>query len=123
VKLHLSLATRNLKKSVAFYATLLGAAPAKQLRDYALFITADPGLELALDLDKKAKAPRRQHFGLAVDSVAAVDAQIERLQSAGYDVAVERAETCCYANQTKVWARDPDGRRWETYFVHAEVDA
>jgi catechol 2,3-dioxygenase-like lactoylglutathione lyase family enzyme len=123
VKLHLSLATRDLRKSVAFYETLLGAPPAKQLPDYALFITADPGLELALDLNPKAKAPRRQHFGLAVESVAEVDAQIARLQRAGYDVDVERAETCCYANQTKVWARDPDGRRWETYVVHAEVDA
>jgi catechol 2,3-dioxygenase-like lactoylglutathione lyase family enzyme len=123
VKVHLSLATRDLAKSVAFYETLLGAAPTKQLPDYALFVTADPGLELALDLNPKAKAPRRQHFGLAVDSVAAVDAQIERLQKAGYDVDVERAETCCYANQTKVWVRDPEGRRWETYFVHAEVEA
>jgi hypothetical protein len=38
-------------------------------------------------------------------------------------VDVEREETCCYAVQTKVWATDPEGRRWETYFVHAESEA
>jgi len=35
---------------------------------------------------------------------------------------VEREETCCYANQTKVWASDPEGRRWETYFVHEDTE-
>jgi hypothetical protein len=25
--------------------------------------------------------------------------------------------------QTKVWASDPEGRRWETYFVIEDVEA
>ncbi len=32
MKMHLNLATRDLDASVAFYATLLGAQPAKQSR-------------------------------------------------------------------------------------------
>ena len=84
MKTHLSLATRDLDASVAFYATLLPVEPMKHLSDYARFGSADPGLELALD--------------------------------------VEREETCCYADQAKVWASDPEGRRWETYFVHEEAD-
>jgi catechol 2,3-dioxygenase-like lactoylglutathione lyase family enzyme len=123
MKMHLNLATRDLDLSVAFYSTLLGAEPAKQLPDYALFITDEPGLELALDLDPSAVAGRGEHFGLVVDSADAVDVQIARLQSAGHTVDIEREETCCYANQTKVWATDPDGRRWETYFVHEETAA
>lgn len=123
MKMHLNLATRDLDASVAFYSTLLAAPPAKQLDDYALFLTEQPGLELALDLDRDAEAGRGQHFGLVVDSVDAVDAQIARLQAAGYAIDVEREETCCYANQTKVWASDPDGRRWETYVVHEESEA
>ncbi|HTJ27687.1 MAG TPA: ArsI/CadI family heavy metal resistance metalloenzyme [Candidatus Limnocylindria bacterium] len=123
MKMHLNLATRDLGSSVTFYSTLLGAPPAKRLDDYALFITEEPGLELALDLDANAQAGRGEHFGIVVDSTDAVDAQVARLQSAGYAVDVEREETCCYANQTKVWATDPEGRRWETYFVHEDTEA
>jgi catechol 2,3-dioxygenase-like lactoylglutathione lyase family enzyme len=122
MKMHLNLATRDLDASVAFYSTLLGAAPAKKLDNYALFITDHPGLELALDLDRDAQAPLGQHFGIVVDSPDAVDAQIARLNVAGYATDVEREETCCYANQTKVWASDPEGRRWETYFVHEDTE-
>ncbi len=121
MKMHLNLATRDLDASVAFYSTLLGAAPAKTLVDYALFITENPGLELALDLDGGAAAAPGQHFGIVVESPDDVDAQAERLRGAGYAIDVERKETCCYANQTKVWSSDPDGRRWETYFVHEET--
>jgi catechol 2,3-dioxygenase-like lactoylglutathione lyase family enzyme len=123
MKLHLNLATRDLDASVAFYSELLDAPPAKQLADYALFITEQPGLELALDLDADAQAGHGQHFGIVVESVDAVDAQIARLQKAGYVVDIEREETCCYANQTKVWASDPEGRRWETYVVHEDTEA
>jgi catechol 2,3-dioxygenase-like lactoylglutathione lyase family enzyme len=119
--MHLSFATRDLAAGVAFYTTLLDAEPAKRFDDDALFVTDRPGLELALDLDPRAVASPGGHFGLVAESVAAVDAQAERLRSAAYRIDIERAETCCYANQTKVWARDPDGRRWETYVVHADT--
>jgi catechol 2,3-dioxygenase-like lactoylglutathione lyase family enzyme len=123
MKMHLNLATRDLDASVAFYSTLLGAKPAKTLPDYALFITEQPGLELALDVDPSAVAGHGQHFGIVVESSDAVDAQIARLEAAGYSTDIEREETCCYANQTKVWASDPEGRRWETYVVHADTEA
>jgi len=123
MKMHLNLATRDLDASVAFYSALLDARPAKKLDDYALFVTEQPGLELALDLDGGAQAGHGQHFGIVVESVDAVDAQIARLQSGGYAVDVEHEETCCYANQTKVWASDPEGRRWETYVVHEDTAA
>ena len=121
MKMHLNLGTRDLERSVAFYETLLGAAPAKRLPDYALFVTEEPGLELALDRDAQARAGEAEHFGIVVDSTDAVDAQIARLEREGFAVDVERDETCCYAKQTKVWASDPDGRRWETYVVHEET--
>jgi catechol 2,3-dioxygenase-like lactoylglutathione lyase family enzyme len=123
MKMHLNLATHDLDASVGFYSTLLGSQPAKHLADYALFITDRPGLELALDLDAGASAGHGQHFGIVVDSADAVGAQIARLEAAGYQTDIEREETCCYANQTKVWATDPEGRRWETYFVHEDTEA
>jgi catechol 2,3-dioxygenase-like lactoylglutathione lyase family enzyme len=122
MKMHLNLSTRDLDASIAFYSTLLGSAPAKKLADYALFITERPGLELALDLDGGAVAGGGQHFGIVVESADDVEAQVERLQIAGYQIDIERKETCCYANQTKVWASDPEGRRWETYFVHEDTE-
>ena len=122
MKMHLNLGTRDLAKSVAFYRTLLDAEPAKSFDDYALFIADDPGLELALDRAPKADPCRAELFGIVVDSAEAVDAAIARLRSAGLAIDVECEETCCYAKQTKVWAADPDGRRWEVYTVLEDTE-
>jgi len=94
----------------------------KHLSNDALFVTETPALELSLSRNVFARAPGGQHFGLAVDSVSEVETQLERLGAAGYKTDVEREKMCCHAVQTKVWVRDPDGRRWETYFVHAESE-
>ena len=122
MKTHLSFPTKDLARSVAFYRVLLDAEPAKSFDEYALFITVDPGLELALNQDSNADPGLSTHFGVMVDSTEAVDAAIERLQAAGLSVDVERDQTCCYAEQTKVWAADPDGRRWEVYTVSADTE-
>jgi catechol 2,3-dioxygenase-like lactoylglutathione lyase family enzyme len=121
MKTHISLHTADLEKSVAFYTTLLDVAPMKHYDDYALFITEKPGLELALNTAARVAASNDVHYGLVVESTDAVDATIARLQNAGLSVDIEVEETCCYAKQNKVWASDPDGRRWETYVVLEEV--
>lgn len=123
MKMHLNLATRDLGASVAFYRTLLQADPVKQFEDYALFLTDDPGLELALDADPTAHVVEGAHYGIVVESPEDVEAAIGRLEQAGYPIDIERAETCCYAVQDKVWSTDPDGRRWETYFVIEETES
>lgn len=104
MKTHLNLATTDMTKSVMFYSTLLNVQPMKLLDDYGLFITDQPGLEVALDLSEKV-TPARDHFGIFVESADEV----------------ERGETCCYANQTKVWAIDREGPRWEFYTVHEDA--
>ncbi len=121
MKMHLNLATRDLDASVAFYRTLLLAEPTKYYSDYALFLTEQPGLELAIDLDPQTNVREGAHYGVVVEKSEEVDAAIARLQGAGYAVDVEMDETCCYAVQNKVWATDPDGRRWETYYVLEET--
>lgn len=121
MKTHMNLATTDLEKSIAFYSTLLAASPAKVRDDYALFITDEPGLELALDLSDSVTPPRDAHFGIYVESADDVERAIERLQDAGLAESIEREDTCCYANQTKVWASDPEGRRWEIYTVHEDT--
>jgi uncharacterized glyoxalase superfamily protein PhnB len=92
------------------------------LSDYALFITDEPGLELALDLRESATPSRDAHFGIYVDSADDVERAIVRLEAHGLADSVEREDTCCYANQTKVWASDPEGRRWEIYTVHEDTE-
>jgi len=122
MKTHLNLATTDLEKSVAFYSTLLDARPAKVLQDYALFITDRPGLELALDLRPDVLPARDAHYGVFVETADDVERAITRLKDAGLASSIEREETCCYASQTKVWAVDPEGRRWEVYTVHEETE-
>jgi catechol 2,3-dioxygenase-like lactoylglutathione lyase family enzyme len=122
MKTHLNLATTDLGKSVSFYSTLLNAKPVKTLADYALFITDEPGLELALDVRNAVAPTLDAHFGIYVDTAHDVEAAIARLEAAGLADSIEREDTCCYANQTKVWATDPEGRRWEVYAVHADTE-
>ena len=122
MKTHLSLPTTNLEKSVAFYETLFKATPLKQHDDYALFVVEDPGLELALVPADRVRLDSRSHFGLATDDTRIVDEAAARFAAAGLAIDVERGETCCYAKQNKVWATDPDGRRWEVYYVIEESE-
>ncbi len=122
MKTHLNLATTDIRKSVSFYSVLLDAKPAKVLEDYALFITDEPGLELALDLRDSVVPTRDTHFGVYVESADDVERAIARLEAHGLADSIEREDTCCYANQTKVWASDPEGRRWEIYTVHEDTE-
>lgn len=122
MKTHLNFAASDLEKSVAYYRTLLGSDPVKHFDDYALFVTEDPGIELALDSDPGFQAAHGAHFGIVADSADGVDAAVARLDASGFKTLVEREETCCYAKQSKVWSSDPDGRRWEVYTVHEETE-
>jgi len=122
MKTHISLETSNLDESVRFYSTLLNATPLKRYNDYALFVASDPGLELALRMTSSRARENDAHYGIAVETNDAVDAAIRRIQNAGFPLDIETEETCCYAKQNKVWATDPDGRRWETYVVLEEVE-
>jgi catechol 2,3-dioxygenase-like lactoylglutathione lyase family enzyme len=122
MKTHLNLRVSDLEKSVSFYRTLLEVEPIKEFDDYALFITEEPGLELALDADSSVRLAESAHYGIVVDSPDVVDAAIARLKAANLPTDVEREETCCYALQTKVWTADPDGRRWEVYTVLKETE-
>jgi catechol 2,3-dioxygenase-like lactoylglutathione lyase family enzyme len=122
MKTHLNLATTDLPRSVSFYSTLLNTRPVKTLPDYALFITDRPSLELALDLRDRVHSANDVHYGIFVDTSDEVEGAIARLNGAGLAGTIEREDTCCYASQTKVWATDPEGRRWEVYTVHEETE-
>lgn len=123
MKTHMNLATEDLGSSVEFYSTLLNVKPTKLRPDYALFITEQPPLELALDAVGHAPRSSLDHYGIYVETVDELEQAIQRLEKAGLASSIEREQTCCYASQSKVWAVDPTGRRWEIYTVHAETTA
>ena len=122
IKTHISLPTARLADSVAFYRTLLDAEPAKDYRDYALFDLESPGLELALDARTTRPRGGGEHYGIVVQSREQVASAERRLVAGGYAIDREPDVTCCYAREDKVWATDPDGRRWEVYTVLEELD-
>lgn len=123
MKTHLNFATADLARSVDFYSILLNTRPKKILPDYALFISDRPALELALDAVDSPPKVSGDHYGIFVETADEVELAIKRLENAGLASSIEREQTCCYANQTKVWATDPTGRRWEVYTVHEDRDA
>ncbi len=123
-RMHIALTVKNLQASKAFYQLLLGTAPSKERPRYAKFEPDDPSVNLTLnevDSDVMVEGGSA-HFGVQVKSVAEVHSAIERFKTAGIETITEEATTCCYAVQDKVWAVDPDGRRWEV-FVVLEADA
>lgn len=122
MKTHLSLATTDLPKSIEFYSALLNIQPKKRFSDYALFVVNEPPLELALEAVASTESSTDDHYGICVETIDEVNGAIARLKDMDLISSIERAQACCYANQTKVWAVDPAGRRWEVYTVHEDVN-
>jgi catechol 2,3-dioxygenase-like lactoylglutathione lyase family enzyme len=118
-RIHMGLAVKSLEPSVAFYTTLFGQGPTKTRPRYAKFEVAEPPVNLALNEVGGATGPNNPvaHFGIQVKSREVVNTIADRLKEAGLETAVEDNVTCCYAVQSKVWATDPDGTKWEVYVV------
>ena len=114
-QLHLS--TSNFEPALAFYQTLLGREPITALEDYALFSFEG----FRLELDRRAEPifvnPLDAQYGITVPSSKAVLKLAQRLERAGLVSELRTAEDCCHSVQTKVWTRDPDGRRWKAFTI------
>ncbi|NEP18687.1 MAG: glyoxalase/bleomycin resistance/dioxygenase family protein [Leptolyngbya sp. SIO4C1] len=118
VKTHVALRVSQLDPAIAFYRALFEIAPVKHKPGYAKFDLENPGLNLTLNVsDAIAPQGALSHLGIQVESTAAVEAAIARLQAAGLETLIERDTDCCYALQDKVWVSDPDGNRWEIFVV------
>ena len=118
-RVHIALAVTDLERSKAFYATLLGAAPAKERADYVKFEPVAPSVNLTLNQVGPGDASGRtaSHFGVQVKSIQAVQEAAARMQAIGATTSTEENTTCCYAVQDKVWVTDPDGHKWEVFVV------
>lgn len=119
-RIQLALNVSDLDAAVEFYVKLFGATPAKRRPGYANFAIDEPALKLVLI--ESSQGGTLNHLGVEVPERDDVDAARARLQAAGLDTTAEEGP-CCYAEQQKVWVRDPDGAPWEVYTVLGDVDS
>ena len=118
-RIHFGLIVTDLDRSIDFYRTLFQVEPRKVKADYAKFELDDPSINLALDLrpERPDGESSVTHFGIQVKSRDAIANAKQRLENKGWKTDVEEQTTCCYAEQSKIWATDPDGNRWEVFLV------
>jgi catechol 2,3-dioxygenase-like lactoylglutathione lyase family enzyme len=107
-RVQLALNVSDIDDAIAFYSKLFATAPAKVKPGYANFAIADPPLKLVL-IENASGAGTMNHIGVEVETPDQVPAGSAR-------------ETCCYAEQDKVWIDGPDGLSWEIYAVLGDSD-
>ena|SRR5579875_1140734 len=115
MRVHLSLPVTKLGESARFYEVLLNQSPTRSFPGYTHFLTS--AVNLALTAVGEPADPARGHYGLEVETADEVAAAASRLANAGFTTRTENETHCCHSLQTKVWAEDPDGRRWEVFQV------
>ncbi len=116
-RVHVALPVARLEDAVRFYAALLGQGPARRFSDYAQFLVGDPALNLALTAGQAAAGPSTEHYGIEVADIEGVGVALRRARAFGLVVEVEADTVCCHSRQSKFWVADPDGRRWEVFYV------
>ena len=122
MRIQLALNVSNLEEAIHFYSKLFGVPVNKRKPGYANFAIEHPPLKLVL-FEAPAGAERQNHLGVEVFESEQVTAATDRLKAAGLVDRVEDESTCCYATQSKVWAKDPDGARWEWYRVLGDSES
>ncbi len=116
MRLQLALNVDNLDASIAFYSQLFGVAPHKLRDGYANFEIAEPPLKLVL-FEQPGETQRLNHLGVELQNERELNDAKARLTDAGLVKLTEEGTTCCFAEQDKVWAQEPDGLAWEWYRI------
>ncbi|MBF2053363.1 MAG: VOC family protein [Candidatus Sericytochromatia bacterium] len=114
---HLSIRSQDLPASVAFYSSLLGAAPKEWTHRYAIFhrpelqlnfvILVDDGLSLHQDT--------LYHLGIGVADRAAVIAAEHHARGLGWPIVKPARTTWRGTPLHELWLQDPDGNAIEIY--------
>jgi catechol 2,3-dioxygenase-like lactoylglutathione lyase family enzyme len=121
-RVQLALRVADLEGSIAFYAKLFGAEPAKRRPGYANFAITEPPLKLVLIEGNAGEPTRMDHLGVEVETTDEVTAATSRLAAEGLATATEEDTACCYAVQDKVWVTGPGQEPWEVYVVKGDAD-
>ena len=121
-QLHVSIDTRDLERSRAFYRALLAEEPVLVRKDYLRFWPEQLGLVLGLNGRSKERGstgPMR-HMGLLFPSAEGLAEARARLEAAGFGTHGKANTTCCYARLDQFWASDPSGVEWELFLSHED---
>ena len=121
MRIQLALNVSDLEEAIGFYSKMFGVPVNKRKPGYANFAIDHPPLKLVL-FETPGAPERLNHLGVEVFESEQVTAATDRLKAAGLVDRVEDETTCCYATQSKVWAKDPDGARWEWYRLLRDSD-
>lgn len=116
---HIHVGVKDLHYSIQFYSTLFGQKPTKVKEDYAKWMLEDPRVNFAISTRSGKEGV--DHLGMQVDESNELTEIAERLKKADIGVFDEGSTTCCYAESSKAWVKDPAGIAWEAY--HTMNDA
>lgn len=118
-RLHVSVGTTDMAKSVAFYSSLFGAPPTMEREGYAKWMLDDPRVNFVVD--HKVGREGVDHLGIQVEDAGELADVTSRLESAGEAGLRQQATECCYHVSDKTWSTDPQGVSWETFLTHGEI--
>ena len=119
-RFHIHVGVKNLNESIQFYSTVFGQKPSKVKEDYAKWMLEDPRINFAIST--RANIIGVDHLGLQVDEELELSAILDRLKNADLGVYDEGTTTCCYAESSKAWVKDPSGIAWEAYHTMADAE-
>ena len=118
-RFHIHVAVKDLDYSIQFYSTLFGQKPTKVKEDYAKWMMEDPKINFAISTRTGKEGV--DHLGIQVDQPAELAEIAQRLKNADLGVFNEGTTTCCYAESSKAWVKDPAGVAWEAYHTMADA--
>jgi hypothetical protein len=118
-RFHVHLHVEDLGRSIGFYSTLFGAAPARLEPDYAKWMLDDPALNFAIST--RGAQAGIDHLGIQVDDAAGLGELKARAEAADRSLIDEGATTCCYARSEKHWVTDPQGVAWEHFHTLGDI--
>lgn len=112
-RFHVHVSVGDLQKSIRFYSTLFGVAPARVEVDYAKWMLDDPFINFAIS-QRQAKVGV-DHLGFQVEDASELQAATGRLRAADESMVEQTDAACCYTRSGKYWVTDPSGVAWETF--------
>jgi catechol-2,3-dioxygenase len=119
-RFHVHVGVKDIESSIQFYSTLFGQKPSKVKEDYAKWMLEDPRINFAISTHANTQGV--DHLGIQVDEGSELTELTERLKKADLKVFGEGEATCCYAESSKAWVKDPAGVAWEAYHTMADAE-
>ena len=121
MRFQLALNVKDLDEATTYYSKLLRAPVNKKKPVYANFAVDSPPIKLVLFENREA-TERLNHVGFEMMEIDEVESAISRLEPQGLADQVIRDETCCYAEKSTVYSKDPEWLLWEFYKVRGDAD-